>query len=274
MSSSGPTKRNAFATLMGASQKATTAAVHKKHKKTLKSFFPAKKNHQGFPIKECKFQKSEGAYMYRPWWYGRAYTNDPASRGIYPTYCKHCKLQPCLIVEEKNTMPSMGKHVMEHDKRSPAQARLIIANRLEMKRRRIFNLDFGAPPSHTQCMTEFVDLWFPDKQREDFWAPTRSPNFQKTTLLEDNDEDAELPHFDYDDSEEAQEDDEEDTPLVLLRDHECGDVPLEDKVKSYRVIQAKQKAADRSLEEKQTTMRSTKDMLAELKEESDNDWEF
>lgn len=266
MSSSGPTKRDAFATLMGKSQKAKTTGVHKKRKKTMKSFFPNKKNHQGFPMKECKFQPSEGAYMYRPWWYGRAYSSDPATEGIYPTFCKHCKLQPCLIVEEKYTMPSMGKHVMEHDKRTPAQARLIIANRLEMKRRRIFNLDFGAPPSHTQCMTEFVDLWFPDKQREDFFAP-----YEEGT---EAGEDTQLPQFDYGDSEEAQEDDEEDIPLVLLRDHECGDVPLEDKVKSYRVIQAKQKAADRSLEEKQTTMRSAKEMLAELEEASDDEWEF
>jgi hypothetical protein len=167
--------KNAFATMMAARKSGDQTATKRvasgkkgKQQRKIKAYYPPKKNHQGFPMKECKFQPTEGAYMYRPWWYGRSYTNDPDNEGVYPTYCRHCKLQPCLTVEEKHHMSGSGKHLMDNDKKKPAQVRLIIANRLEMQRRRIFQLDFGAPPSHTQCTTDFVNLWFPDAQRQDF----------------------------------------------------------------------------------------------------------
>lgn len=254
-------KKNAFAALMGAAKQAKKVVVHKKTAKTMKSFFPAKKNHQGFPIKECKFQPSEGAYMYRPWWCGQSYTNDPATEGVYPTYCRHCKLQPCLTVEEKNHMPSLGKHAMEIDKRTPAQARLAIANRLEMIRRRIFQLDFGDPPSHTQCMTDFVNLWFPDEAREDFWLPLKlakqPPKIRTETtqtctnspwVSDEVEEDDQPVQFDYGDNSDSETESincsKDNIPLEILRDHDCGDAPLEEKVDSYRKAKAKQTAAD------------------------------
>jgi len=279
-------KKNALAVLMGAAKHTKKVVGHKKRSKTMKSFFPAKKNHQGFPIKECKFQPLEGKYMYRPWWYGRSYSNDPATEGIYPTYCRHCKLQPCITVEEKNTMPSLGKYAMEVDKRTPAQARLAVANRLEMSRRRIFQLDFGDPPSHTQCMTDFVNLWFPDKPRCDFWLPLKAAAEPPKKLTEATqpitttpwasddvvDEDEQAPQFDYGDSDcesnkamEAIECSHDSIPLEILRDHDCGDAPLEEKVHSYRRAKAKQKEADAI--KKMTTAKEMLDLEASSSEE-------
>lgn len=282
----GGGKKDAFATMMAAQSSmkhgtAKHAAAHKKGKqqRKLKAYFPPKKNHQGFPMKQCKFQPTEGAYMYRPWWYGRSYTNDPATEGIDPKYCKHCKLQPCLTVEEKHSMAGLGKHVMDFDKKNPAQVRLIIANRLEISRRRIFQLDFGAPPSHTQCMTEFVNFWFPDQQREDFWSPLEcseqtqgKPEENAGSVLdveENMEEEEQQPQFNYGDSDSEEDASSEDTiPLAILRDHDCGDEPLEEKACCYRKVKAKQKAADACV------IRSAKEMLELQGEESDQEFEF
>jgi hypothetical protein len=273
-------KKNAFVALMGAAKQAKKVVTHKKRAKTMKSFFPSKKNHQGFPMKECKFQKAEGAHMYRPWWYGRSYTNDPDNEGVYPTYCKHCKLQPCITVENKHTMPSLGKRAMEEDKRTPAQARLAVANRLEMARRRIFQLDFGDPPSHTPCMTDFVNLWFPDKERGDFWLPLKVAKQPLEVLTETTEQNTTLtpwvsegvakveqvPQFDYGDSDCESEGN---IPLELLRDHTCGDVSLKEKVHCYRMVKAKQSAADAI-----NQYRTAKEMLDLEGAASEEEFEF
>lgn len=309
--SSQSQKKDAFATLMGASKKAKPVAHKKGHKKpvkNLKAYYAPKKNSQGYPMKECKFQAVEGAYMYLPWWYGQSYLSDPKYAGIYPAYCRHCKLQPCLTIEENINMSSLGWKFMKEDKKPMPTVRVAIANRLEMKRRRLFDLDLGAPPSHTQCMTEYVNYRFPDKERKKYWYPSeddaetsaaeydkkhkkqaptvpakaiivKSSNKQPLEDNKGNDEKQEQPWFHYGDttSEEDNNDDEYDdddnTPLALLRNHEHGDVPLEDRVKSYRKIQAKQKAVDAKQKENNSAP-TNRGNLEELEEPSDEEWEF
>jgi hypothetical protein len=162
---------------------------------------------------------------------------------------------------------------MDNDKKTPAQVRLIIANRLEMQRRRIFQLDFGAPPSHTQCTTDFVNLWFPDAQRQDFWAPLKikkaSAEKPANTAREDLDfqlEEEQFPRFDYGDSES--DDGSGQIPLAVLRDHECGDEPLEDKVRAYTIAKAKQQRVDAGL------IVTAKEMLELEGESSGEEFEF
>lgn len=282
----GGGNKDAFATMMAAQKHATPHKKGRKQRK-IKAYFPPKKNHQGFPIKQCKFQPTEGAHMYLPWWYGQAYSKDPMTEGIYPKYCKHCKLQPCLTVEEKITMAGLGKHIMDFDKKTPAQVRLIIANRLELKRRRIFELDFGAPPSHTKCMTEFVNYWFPDQPRKDFLeteldsllspeemsAKSAAVTDSKAPILDvfqdGVEEEEQQPQFHYGDSDSEEDDSSEGTiPLAILRDHDPGDEPLEEKACCYRKAKARQKATDACI------IRSAKEMLELQGGESDEEFEF
>ena len=160
-------------------------------------------------------------------------------------------------------MTGLGKYIIDFDKKKPAQVRLIIANRLEMKRRRIFQLDFGDPPSHTQCTTDFVNFWFPDKERKDFWSP------MKIKSADAKDEEP-FPAFDYGDSDSGEEesDGEGGLPLAVVRDHDCGDEPLEDKIRAYRMAKERQKKADESL------IVTAKDMLELEAAASDEEFEF
>lgn len=161
-------KKDAFAAMKTAQETSKKIKPKKRNQeKKLRTYFPQKKNHQGFPMKDCKFQPSEGAYMYQPWWYGQSYATDPATEGMPPVYCKHCKLSPCLAVESESNLSGLGIHMLEEHRQSPRWVRNDIAHRLEMKRRRVFQLDlFRGPMVHTQCVKDFCNIWFPDVEKE------------------------------------------------------------------------------------------------------------
>jgi hypothetical protein len=165
-------KSDAFTTMMksqASKDKSKPKANRKKHnpQKKLKTYFAPKTNSLGYPMKHCKFQPEEGAYMYQPPWYGQLYGKDPRTEGIPPVYCKSCKLGPCITREFENPMVLLGLFMQDNEHRPPAVVRVNIANRLERERRMVFKLDEDAPMTHTQCMTCFVQLWFPDVDKEE-----------------------------------------------------------------------------------------------------------
>ena len=164
MSLTNKKTKDAFATLMAAQVTIGKTAIKKKRnpQKKLKSYFAPKTNSLGYPMKHCKFQPEEGEFMYQPPWYGQLYAQDPQTEGTPPVYCRHCKLRPCLTRENENPMSMLGLFMQDNERRPPAVVRTNIANRLERERRRIFQLDCDAMMTHTQCMTEFVQFWFPD----------------------------------------------------------------------------------------------------------------
>lgn len=318
-----PRKKDAFAALMGGAKKAVTKVGHKKKNKSLKTYFPPKKNSLGYPMKYCKFQPVEGDYMYQPWWYGQMYDHilDGATEQVDPLYCRHCKLQPCVTVEDHISSHTTGYFCYVKEKKPKQTVRLIIANRLEMHRRRIFDLDYGAPPSHTKCMTEYVNWLLPDKDRDSYWNPEEQDRANGVALPIGI---ARLPpgnwegkgdkspakkqeepttnwhgwHGPEDDvgatngsveenKEEAAQKDEEDSaaneikkgdrdiPLALLRNHEQGDEPLEEKARTYRKIQAKQAATNSALNSHNNNSHGVKGNHQEQSEESsDEEFEF
>lgn len=163
----GKPKKDAFAAMMAA--RAAKATVKPKKKcnpqRKIKSYFRPKKNSLGYPMKHCKYQPVEGDYMYQPPWYGQSHSERFSVDEIIPrAYCKECKLDPCIAVEEEHSMSRLGLSMIENMGKTPRSVRIDIAYRMERKRRRLFNLDLDAPMVHKRCVSDFCGTWFPDKE--------------------------------------------------------------------------------------------------------------
>lgn len=130
----------------------------------MKSFFSTKKNGQGFPMHQCKYQPEEGAFMYHPPGYGEIYENNPDSFMMpKAAYCKDCKLQPCLVQEYSSEISSKGNVITITEKKSEADARALILEDLQKKHSKLFKLRHSARRTRpTQCMHDYVNFWHAD----------------------------------------------------------------------------------------------------------------
>lgn len=62
----------------------------------LTTFFEHRKNSQGFPMHQCRYQKEVNDHMYVPKNYGEL-SRGMAWRNL--SFCTSCKLEPCIMVE-------------------------------------------------------------------------------------------------------------------------------------------------------------------------------
>lgn len=62
----------------------------------LTTFFEHRKNSQGFPMHQCRYQKEVKDHMYVPKNYGEL-SRGKAWRNL--NFCRSCKLEPCIMVE-------------------------------------------------------------------------------------------------------------------------------------------------------------------------------
>lgn len=146
--------------------------VRRKNKKTnpqkkMRQYFTAKKNVQGYPMRLCKYQPSEGEHMYHPPGHGKLHGSSCLYKLSPASYCKHCKLEPCISVEYSEEMFTMGAQMVVGDGKSESDAGAVISEELQKKHSKLFKLRYSKRRSMpTQCMLDFVSRHYSDPGAE------------------------------------------------------------------------------------------------------------
>ena len=163
-------KVNAMDVLMaGARSQATLPKGKKKNPQMkIKQYFKPKTNSSGFPMKYCKYRHEEGDYMYQPPWYGQNYEKSSVAELHPPKYCRHCKLEPCIVVEYHTQMSSMGHYLAHNEGKSQYQIRVKMAEMFEDRRCRLFGEKIVTPHRPSKdCVREFLCLWHPEAEESE-----------------------------------------------------------------------------------------------------------
>ena len=95
-----------FNRIYGAKKPKRRRKPAKKNKKNaqlkINQFYPDKENGEGYPLKHCQYEPTEGRMVYRPPGYG----DDPSIKWHHrqPPHCLSCHLKPCITTDRFNEM--------------------------------------------------------------------------------------------------------------------------------------------------------------------------
>ena len=154
--------------MMKRSSKKPQMARKKNPQQKIKSHFSTKKNQQGFPMHQCRYQPEEGKCMCHPPGHGSLFARDP-NRFMErtPVHCKDCKLQPCLVKEHSLELNSKGAVLTILEKKSEADTRAIILEDLQKKHCGLFKRKFSVRRfKPTECMQNHVNFWHADTDED------------------------------------------------------------------------------------------------------------
>lgn len=161
-----------------------------------RSFLP-KKNHEGYPMKQCEFEIVENRWVYRPPGY--------CSDSVRDWHCSECHLKPCIttkhydeVVDNIATMKIMrcGTCEPDTDERDAIEI-------LERHRCKVFNIHYVANIRPPDCILRFSK---------------RIANINPEGLMEESSDDDSI--FD-------------DFPYRIMRDRQPGDPPTSELLAAF-----------------------------------------
>lgn len=122
------------------------------------------------PYHFCLFRKEVNDYVYVPTGYGSKYSR--ANPGFAPpSFCKHCRLQPCMNLEYKDEIYGYGHRLVEHN--NPDQRGVLasavneaVANKLfncvvQKIMRTLFGKEYAEKKGVPRCVWDTVHMTFP-----------------------------------------------------------------------------------------------------------------
>lgn len=243
----------------------------------VKHFFQMKVNEDGYPMKLCEYEPKESRHVYRPPGYGDNKENRWFHDG---SHCTMCHLKPCIAFEyhrETDEFFFEQNISKKHTSASCVAGTTKFLQKLYCKIMKRRYLKREIPPA---CIRDRVDglgnYAGEDEKEEDsdeesrlsidseaiddyckkdpiaFWNGTKLIPwhiFYKNQRLKDWEQERlarEKAGSSLSDSESDSEedDDDDDFPLSVLRDHQIGDLSIEEKIAHYRTKKAQQEAVD------------------------------
>jgi hypothetical protein len=227
--------------------------ARKQQKANFQNFFQQKQNEDGYPMKLCTYEPLEKRFVYRPPGYG---VNNTRGK-----HCCSCHLKPCVADEYREETDEFffDLQITERKPDLVAQEKtLVFLHRKYCKAiKRRYLKKLKAP----QCVLESVAGYC------SFFHDACSQPEEAAMEEEEEEGFAEGPvRFCYGDSssEDGSGDDDDAMTLhSLLQDHECGDAPVEDKVRLFHTKKAQQQAVTKSLVKEQQAV--TKSLVQETR---------
>lgn len=259
------------------------APVKKKRKPNpqtkLKNFFQQKENDDGYPMKFCAYEPLEERFVYRPPGYG-------VGGRQTPRHCCSCHLKPC-VVDEYRSETNECFFDLQITKKTPGwQAQEKTSVFLHKKYCKAIKRRYLKKLKPPQCIVDRIEGY------KEFFS--QYDNNDSDTDTDESDSDMEGAHVagygvvvnrrgqdgnkeeeedEHNSSTDEDDDDDcnDDIPLSLLRNHECGDLPLTEKNKLYQLKKTQQETVDQN--NKGVKRKSIAEMLEE-QESSDEEFEF
>ena len=235
--------------------------ARKQQKTAAKNFFQQKQNEDGYPMKLCTYEPLEQRFVYRPPGYG---VNNPEGK-----HCCSCHLKPCVAEEycdETNDF-FFNLQIAERKPDLVAQEKtLVFLHRKYCKAIKRRYLKKLKPP---QCVADSVAGYC------NFFRGYAEAEEEEADIEEEEEEDGFEEGgvqfcYGYSSSEEGSDEEEADNNVTLLslcRDHECGDAPVEEKVRLFHTKKAQQQAVTKSLVKEDRKRKSIQEWLEEPSDE-------
>lgn len=261
--SNKPTKKKTKSKAKGKAKKPDS-------QKKVKHFFQTKVNEDGYPMHLCEYEPTERRHIYRPPGYGDNKENRWFHDG---SHCTNCHLKPCITFEYYSETNDFFFDQNISKKKSVSSCvdgvtKLLQKFYCKVLKRRYLKKEI--PPA---CIRDRVEALcnYADEEKEESNAESSLSVdseaievFCKKTPGAYWDESIRIPfHIFYknkrfkdeeqkrlaceelldseSDSDSSSDEDDDDFPLSVLRDHQNGDLSIEEKIAHYRTKQAQQK---------------------------------
>ena len=131
--------------------------------RTLFFYYEAKKNFQGFNLKDCRCEEAIKDYVYSPPGYGVL----SKSQGIPPVHCCSCHLSPCIALEHREYLIGTAtKASVDHRMRN-YEIRFLVEEKMMSVMAGYFNQTYEEGHLTPQCIVQAIQKEVPTTKPRD-----------------------------------------------------------------------------------------------------------
>ena len=116
-------------------------------------------NWQGFPMRQCKFQPVEQNFMYLP----KSYKDNAYFSGRPPKYCYFCKLEPCIVEANIESLTKACRKAMEEENWRTSKVRDYMSGKLMKIHCGVFGRTHHKWMDTLPCVNRYLNKYYPDE---------------------------------------------------------------------------------------------------------------